>query len=264
MPEWKSCKATGKWERGKTGGGIDQFRFARPILEDHLLPFAREHKEKWPETLVVEDGASPHKHGFHQDKYSYYETRKMFWAGNSPQHNMIKPVWGDVKREMAKGGSIHKKEEPVKGWERAQNFMRQKMLRARVHHIRHHLVEIVRHEGGNQYLEGNKRFLSEDNIPLQLPITLPDSQFQYYNLSALNSYGDETEHRWKDFQPASEREDEEEKSLDEAEDVEEEEMGMSNDESMTSEETKHELEEYDEMDLVDEEQNRGKQEKMEK
>jgi hypothetical protein len=32
---------------------------------------------------------------------------------------MIKPVWGDVKREMAKGGSIHKKEEPVKGWERA-------------------------------------------------------------------------------------------------------------------------------------------------
>lgn len=110
---WKFTKETGKWARGKTGGGIDWFRYARHVLQDQLLPFAREHKKKWPDTIVVEDGATPHTHSYHEALYSYSEIEKVLWPGNSPDINMIEPVWADLKREIRKAGPIHSKEEAI-------------------------------------------------------------------------------------------------------------------------------------------------------
>ncbi len=134
--EWKFTKATGKWSRGKTSGGIDQFRYARHILQKRLLPFAREHKKNWPDTVLVEDGATPHTHGFHNDLYSFSEIVKVLWPGNSPDLNMIEPVWADQKREMRKGGPIHTKEEAIEWWKKAWHSMWQKMLWAQVRLIR--------------------------------------------------------------------------------------------------------------------------------
>ncbi len=51
--------------RGETGGGgIDLFRYKRQILQFWLLHFARVDKNQWPETVVVEDGATPHTHAY--------------------------------------------------------------------------------------------------------------------------------------------------------------------------------------------------------
>ncbi len=118
----------GKWVQGATGGGIDWFCYARHVLQDHLLPFARQHKEKWPDTIIVEDGATPHKHGFQQDLYSYSEINKVLWPRNSPDLNMIEPVWGDHKRKMSKEGPVRSEEEAIERWRNAWQGMRQKML----------------------------------------------------------------------------------------------------------------------------------------
>ncbi len=84
--------------------------------------------------------------------------------------------------------------------------MRQKMLRARVLWIWRHLIEIVRHECRNEYLEERICYRTNDDIPLQIPIILNNDRFQYYNLSALNNYGEQTQHQWDDFWPETESE----------------------------------------------------------
>jgi hypothetical protein len=90
--------------------------------------------------------------------------------------------------------------------------MRQKMLRARVRRIRRHLIEIVRQEGGNEYLEGSGRYGAEYDSPICLPITLKDDRFQYYNLSVLEDYGQQTVYTWKNFRPDTDSESDEEES----------------------------------------------------
>ncbi len=79
--------------------------------------------------------------------------------------------------------------------------MGQKMLQSRVRRIWRHLIEIVRHEGENKYLEGSHGYYAEVETPLQLPITLRDDLFCYYNLSALEHDNTPSEYRWKDFWP---------------------------------------------------------------
>ncbi len=89
------------------------FCYARRSLQNWLLPFAQEHKKKWLETLVVEDGATPYSHGFQQNLYSYSEIHKILWLGNSPDINMIEPVWGYLKKEISKDEPISTKEEAL-------------------------------------------------------------------------------------------------------------------------------------------------------
>jgi transposase len=83
-------------------------------LQDRLLPFAQDHKKKWPKTIVVEDGATPHSHAFQENLYSYSEIQAVLWPGNSPELNMIEPVWAHLKKEIKRGGPIHLKEEAIK------------------------------------------------------------------------------------------------------------------------------------------------------
>jgi hypothetical protein len=69
--------------------------------------------EKWPKTIIVEDGATPHTHSFQQDMYSYSDIPKVLWPGNFPDINMIEPVWEDMKREIRKRRPLYTKEEAI-------------------------------------------------------------------------------------------------------------------------------------------------------
>jgi aspartate aminotransferase-like enzyme len=82
---------------------------------------------------------------------------------------MIEPIWAYLKREIMKGGPINTKEEAIERWEKAWASMRQKMLQSRVRRIRRHLIEIVRHEGENEYLEGSHRYHAKTKPPFTFP-----------------------------------------------------------------------------------------------
>jgi transposase len=82
----------------------------------------------WPETVIVQDGASPHSHNFQKDLYSYSEIQKVFWPGNSLDLNMIEPVWAPLKRETIKNGTASTIEEAIKHWKKAWPTIQQKML----------------------------------------------------------------------------------------------------------------------------------------
>ncbi len=97
------------------------FCFAQHILLDRCLLFAQQHKEKWPNTVVVEDGITLHQHSLQQDLHSTFEIEKVLWPGNSPDMNMIEQVWGDLKKEIKMGGPLHSKEEAIEQCERIRN-----------------------------------------------------------------------------------------------------------------------------------------------
>ncbi len=63
--------------------------------------------------MVVEDGATPHPHGFHHNMYSFSQIKKVFWLGYSPDINMIEPLWADKKNVIRKAGSLHSIEEAI-------------------------------------------------------------------------------------------------------------------------------------------------------
>lgn len=68
-PVWNFTKANGKLVRDSKGG-IDWYRYQKLILNDKLLPFARECKKDRPNTIVQEDNASSHAHSYQHRVYS--------------------------------------------------------------------------------------------------------------------------------------------------------------------------------------------------
>ena len=60
-PVWKWNKKNGKLVRDSSGG-IDWYRYGKLILQEKLLPFAKECKIERLNTIVQEDNASSHAH----------------------------------------------------------------------------------------------------------------------------------------------------------------------------------------------------------
>jgi hypothetical protein len=67
---------------------------------------------------------------------------------------MIECIWAYLKKETAKNGPPRTKKEAVERWEKAWAAIKQSLLRKRIRRIYRHIIEIIRHEGGNEYLEG--------------------------------------------------------------------------------------------------------------
>jgi hypothetical protein len=85
---------------------------------------------------------------------------------------MIAPIWAHLKRKIKKMGPIYAKEESIERWHEAWQNLQQKMLRAQVQRICHHLIKVIGQKGGNEYLEWSGCLVINDNTPVQLPIAL--------------------------------------------------------------------------------------------
>jgi len=93
-----------KVERGeRNAGGIDWISYRKTILYPSLHPFLMEircsHPD--PEIWLVEDNAGPHTAAAKNDAMAAeLRDAKIFrckWSPNSPDMNMIEPIWGDFK-----------------------------------------------------------------------------------------------------------------------------------------------------------------------
>jgi len=87
----------------------------------------------------------------------------MLWCGNSPDLNMIEPVWPHIKRSTTKRGAPGSREVAEKAWYKVWDDLEQERIQAWIRRIMGHVKQVIRLEGGNNYREGD--FDIEDKKP---------------------------------------------------------------------------------------------------
>lgn len=152
-PQWRWNKKNGKLGRdGK--GGIDWWRYRITVLIPKLLPFAKERKAVRPDTMVQEDKAPAHAHHMQQTLYDLEGVQRLPWCGNSPDLNAIEPAWPWLKRRTTRKGAPKTRKEAIAKWQQAWDELPQEEIQRWIERIPRHVEEIIRLEGGNEYVEG--------------------------------------------------------------------------------------------------------------
>ena len=111
--------------------------------------------------MVQEDGAAPHIHWHHAQIYSTFQVMKLLWPGNSPNLNPIEKAWFYLKQVTTSRGPPKDKIALEHAWLQAWRQLSLAMVRKWIEAIPHHIQEIIRLEGGNEYPEGRKAFKRE-------------------------------------------------------------------------------------------------------
>jgi hypothetical protein len=155
-PQWCFTKKWGKvvWE-GKREG-IDWWLYLTKVLIPKLFPFVERCKENRPDTVVQEDRAAPHAHSQQDVFYDFFHVQRMLWPGNSPDFNMIEPCWMFLKRETTKNGPPRTRQEAERRWLHAWNELSQEKIRRWIERIPYAIEEVIRLEGGNEYIESTQ------------------------------------------------------------------------------------------------------------
>jgi len=154
-PAWKHTKENGAYIRTKGKGGIDWYRYQEVILKKKLLPFAKQHTLRYPSTIVQEDGAPSHSCDYQKEVFDFWKVIKLLWPGNSPDLNAIEPCWWYMKQKTTKRGVSTSKKELEKRWLECWEELDQERIRRWVDRIKIHIEEIIKLEGGNEYMEGS-------------------------------------------------------------------------------------------------------------
>ena len=162
-PVWKWNKKNGKLSRDTSKGGIDWYRYYKKILEAKLLPFAQECKKDRPNTIVMEDNASPHAHQHQFRVYKLWDIKHMLWPPNSPDLNAIERPWFYMKKDTTKGGAATGQKQIRLDWIDCWDNMLQTKIQAWIESIPVHIKEVIALDGGNEYPEsrdGRRRNLN--------------------------------------------------------------------------------------------------------
>lgn len=159
-PQWKWDAKHGKLTRRK-GSGIDWYRYQKEILMKKLIPFA---KQCGPDALVQEDLAPSHAHHAQAAVFSAAEVSRLVWCPNSPDLNMIEPCWPHLKRATTKKGAPKSKSQAELVWKQAWDDLEQSRIQRWIERIPHHIQEVIRLEGGNEYAEGRSKNRRQDVI----------------------------------------------------------------------------------------------------
>ena len=155
-PEWKWTQKTGKLVRNSQGG-IDWYRYQKLILNGKLLPFAKKCQKDRPDTLVQEDNAAPHAHGYQHGVYNRWDVERMLWPANSPDLNMIEPLWFWIKKETTKNGPATGQKHMEQDWLECWKNLSQERIQRWIERIPIHVQKVIALEGGNEYQEGTGR-----------------------------------------------------------------------------------------------------------
>jgi hypothetical protein len=137
-------------------GGIDWYRYQTKVLILKLIPFAKECQVARPKTIVQEDKAPSHSHFAQQRVFDLNQVLRLFWCGNSPDINAIKPTWPYMKRATTKKGAPKSRAEAARAWEKCWKELPQEKIQAWIECIPIHIQKIIELEGGNEYKEGRE------------------------------------------------------------------------------------------------------------
>ena len=172
VPEWKWTKANGKLTRGK-GKGIDWYRYQKQVLLPKLIPFA---KRCGADFQVQEDNAPAHAHRANVTLMNMMDVIRLFWCPNSPDLNMIEPTWFYLKRQTTKYGAPQSRKAAEQAWKKAWRELPQSKIRQWVERIMHHIKEVIRCEGGNEYKEGRPSWM-KSRVVTRMVEVLEDEDF---------------------------------------------------------------------------------------
>lgn len=156
-PQWNWNKASGKLVRDNQKGGIDWWRYQSEILIPKLLPFAKACLIDRPNTVVQEDKAPSHSHSAQHKIYNLWAIMRLIWPGNSPDLNAIEPTWYWMKRRTTSKGAPTTRKAATELWLHWWRELPQENIQAWIERIPHHIQEIIRLEGGNEYKEGRAK-----------------------------------------------------------------------------------------------------------
>lgn len=104
--------------------------------------------------LVQEDGAPAHRHSHQASVFALEGVSRLLWPGNSPDLNAIEPAWFWMKQRTTSLGATTSRLEMEKRWYKAWRDLPQDVVQSWVERVPHHIQEIIRLEGGNEYAEG--------------------------------------------------------------------------------------------------------------
>ena len=152
-PKWSWNQKNGRLVR-RQGTGVDWYRYRTKVLIPKLIPFAKECLVERPGTLVQEDKAPAHSHYIQQQLFDLHKVKRLIWPGNSPDLNAIEPCWFYMKKDTTVKGAFGLKKAGIAKWEACWLDVPQFEIQAWIERIPHHIKEIIRLEGGNEYQEG--------------------------------------------------------------------------------------------------------------
>ena len=138
-------------------GGINWYRYQKLILVEKLFLFAKKYIKDRPNTQVVENNAGPHASKYQAEVYSLFQVMRILWPANSPNLNMIEPCWFWIKKETTRRGPTSSRPKLRARWEKCWEDLPQKKIQAWIERIPHHIQEVIRCKGGNEYKEGRKK-----------------------------------------------------------------------------------------------------------
>lgn len=154
-PKWTFNKANGLLKRdGK--GGIDFWRYLTEVAEPLLLPFLRECQRERPNTILLEDGAAPHKHHFVQEFWAKHGIPRLPWPGNSPDLNAIEPAWGHLKRKTTDRGAEKTIALLERRWRGEWRALLQSKIQGWIEKQPEKVAQVVDLKGRNTYHEGKQ------------------------------------------------------------------------------------------------------------
>jgi hypothetical protein len=151
---WRFTEKTGKLIR-KGKGGVDFYRYCEEVVKPKLIPFARECSRKEDTQFIIQqDNAPAHIHHYTSRVFQKSNISQMIWPANSPDLNAIEKSWPWLKRTTTVRGCPPSKKKLAKTWNKHWDDIDQNQIRKWIEAIPHHIQEIIRLEGGNEYKEG--------------------------------------------------------------------------------------------------------------
>ena len=101
----------------------------------------------------------------------------MLWLGNSPNLNAIEKAWSYMKKETTKRGPTTNRKELRARWEKYWQDLPQSKIQEWIEVIPHHVKEIIRLKGGNEYKQGRKKGEEKVTDILDLEVFVYTSEF---------------------------------------------------------------------------------------
>ena len=105
--------------------------------------------------------------------YDVYKVARLVWCGNPPDLNMIELAWPWMKRETTKNGAPTSRAMGEKVWREKWQDMPQSTIQGWIERIPIHIQEIIRLEGGNEYVEGKSERARLLNRPILVEEVVP-------------------------------------------------------------------------------------------
>ena len=101
-----------------------------------------------PNTIVQEDNAPAHSHFVQKEVYDFHSVQRLLWPGNSPE-----PTWFWMKKRTTLRGAPADKKTAKGVWIGTWEKLPQRRIQEWIERIPRHIQEVIRLEGGNEYVE---------------------------------------------------------------------------------------------------------------